>query len=310
MLMLLIILVAALVLLGCLAGPLLDRLRPSGAHPATALWCWLGALAGTFIAAAGTISISLLWPPTPGHGFVEWLRGCLPHHPTAAMVLAGLAGLPLAWLCAARLARGVPRLRRALRHRRDHREMLHMVAREDAEHPDVLLLDHPVPVAYCLPSRWRPIVLSTGAREALTDGELQAVLEHERAHLRQRHHALLLLLDAGHALLPWLPTVRRARARVPVLLELAADDAAVRTAGSRTLAGALRRMAATPRFAGALGASGREPGTLEWRLARLEGAARRPRRLGRPVAWTLSACATALPLLATVTALGRLVVAC
>jgi Zn-dependent protease with chaperone function len=307
---LLLVLISAVLLLGCAAGPMLDRLWPSEAHPRTALACWLGALAGTLVAAAGAIATALLWPSTPAHGFLEWLRGCLPHHPAAVTLLTGLASLPLIWLCAVRLLGGVPRLRRSLRHRRSHLEVLHMVAREDDDHSDVLLLDHPVPVAYCLPSRWRPIVVSTGARKRLSTGQMEAVLEHERAHLRQRHHALLLALDVVHSLLPWLPTVRRAQARIPALLEMAADDAAARTSGNRTLADALRQIATTPEFAGALAASGHGEGTLSRRLNRLEKPGRRPRQIARPIAWALSACAAAVPFAAAVTAVGRLVVPC
>ncbi|GAA2445527.1 hypothetical protein GCM10010191_73040 [Actinomadura vinacea] len=310
MLALLIVLVAAVLLLGCAAGIALDRLRPSKAHPGTAVACWFGALAGTVAAVAGVLAIGLLWPPTPGHGFFEWLRGCLPHHRLAVVALGGLASLPVVWMCCARLAGGVPRVRRAIRQRRDHREVLHMVAYEDGDHPDVLLLDHPVPVAYCLPSRWRPIVVSTGARERLSPRQLEAVLEHERAHLRQRHHALLLLLDVVHALLPWLPTVRRAKARIPVLLEMAADDAAARTSGNRPLAEALRQIATTPEFAGALAASGQGRGALSLRLTRLEEETGRPRPIVRPIAWALSLCAVALPFTAAVAAVAKLVGPC
>ncbi|MFD0903508.1 M48 family metalloprotease [Actinomadura sediminis] len=304
---LLVVLLAAVLLLGWGAGPVLERFS-SGTHPGTALGAWLGAVAGTFAAVTGAVLIALLWPPTPGHGFVEWLHGCLPHHRAAATVAAGALSVPLLCLCGRRLMRMVPRLRGTLRRRREHREMLHMVAHEDERHADVLLLDHPVPVAYCLPSRGRPIVVSTGARRRLTARQLSAVLEHERAHLRQRHHLVLLLLDAAHALLPWSPTVRRAGALVPLLLEMAADDAAARAAGRRTLADALRRVGSGPGFAGALAAA--DGGTLTKRLARLEGRAERPGRAGRPVAWALSVGAAVVPLLTTAAAVGRLVPPC
>ncbi|MFD0903518.1 M56 family metallopeptidase [Actinomadura sediminis] len=306
---LLVALLATALLLGWGAGPVLDRYS-SGTQPGTAIGAWLGAVAGTFAAVTGAVMIALLWPPTPGHGFVEWLHGCLPHHRTAATVLAGALSMPLLYLCGHRLMRTVPRLRGTLRRRRDHREMLHMVAHEDERHSDVLLLDHPIPVAYCLPSRRRPIVLSTGAQRRLSTRQLAAVLEHERAHLRQRHHLVLLLLDAGHALLPWSPTVRRARSRVPLLLEMAADDAAARTAGHRTLADALRRVGSAPEFAGVLAASGSNGGTLTKRLARLEGRPHRPGRAGRPLAWALSICATIAPLFTAAAAVGQLILPC
>ncbi|XVQ15828.1 hypothetical protein ACQP1W_25925 [Spirillospora sp. CA-255316] len=75
MLVLLIVLIAAVVLLGCADGVALDRVRPSKVHPGTAVACWLGALRGTVAAVAGVIAVGLLWPPTPGHEVVEWLRG-------------------------------------------------------------------------------------------------------------------------------------------------------------------------------------------------------------------------------------------
>lgn len=309
MALLLVALLATALLLGWGAGPVLDRL-PAGGHPGTAAGGWLGAVAGTCAAVAGAVAVALLWPPTPGHGFVEWLHGCLPHHRTAATVLAGAASLPLLYLCGQRLMRAVPRLRRTLHRRREHREMLLLVAHEDERHADVLLLDHPVPVAYCLPSRRRPIVLSTGARRGLGTRQLAAVLEHERAHLRRRHHLVLLLLDAAHALLPWSPTVRRAGARVPLLLEMAADDAAARVAGRRALADALRRVGNAPGAAGTLAASGPDGGALTARLARLEGRAPRPGRTGRSFAWALSACATIVPLCTAAAAVGRLVIPC
>ncbi|OLT38004.1 hypothetical protein BJF79_28360 [Actinomadura sp. CNU-125] len=306
---LLIALLTTALLLGWGAGSVLDRLS-SGAHPGTAIVAWLGAVAGTFAAVTGAVMIAFLWPPTPGHGLVEWLHGCLPHHRTAATVLAGAMSVPLLYLCGFRLMRTVPRLRETLQRRCDHREMLHMVAHEDGRHADVLLLDHPIPVAYCLPSRRRPIVLSTGAQRRLTTRQLLAVLEHERAHLRQRHHLVLLLLDAAHALLPWSPTVRRAKSRVPLLLEMAADDAAARTAGRRTLADALRQVGSAPEFAGALAASGPNGGTLTKRLARLEGKTHRPGRAGRPFAWALSVCATTVPLVTAAAAVGQLILPC
>src|SRR5437868_7789257 len=216
-------LIAVAVVLGWLAGPVLERFRRPAAGPGIAIACWVAALTGTFIACTGVVAVALLSPPTPGHGLLGWLRSCLPHHRQSAIAIAAAASLLLIAACCFRLVRGVPRLRRAMRHRRRHREVLRLVAREHGRHSDVLVLDHPVPVAYSVPARRRSIVVSTGTQEALTPQEFGAVLAHERAHLRLRHHALLLMLDLAHALLPWLPTVRRAKARLPLLLEMAAD---------------------------------------------------------------------------------------
>src|SRR4051794_13173454 len=193
-------LVTSAVLLGFLAGPVLDRLQRSVVGPGTVIACWVAALVGTFIANAGVVAVALLSPPGPGHGVVEWLRDCLPHHGDLAIIMAAAASLVLLTGCGFRLARGLPRLVRAVRHRRRHWEMLRLVATQDGRHADVLVLDHPVPVAYSLPARRRAIVVSTGAKDAFSRAEFGAVLAHERAHLRQRHHALLLMLDLMHAL--------------------------------------------------------------------------------------------------------------
>lgn len=291
-------LICTAVLLGCLAGPALDRLRRPGAHPGIVVACWTAALTGTFIAGVGIIAAALLSPPAPGHGFLEWLRDCLPHHGDSAIIMAAAASLVVLTACCSRLARSLPRLGRAVRHRRRHREMLRLVAKEHGQHEDVLVLDHPVPVAYSLPARRRTIVVSTGAQDALTPDEFGAVLVHERAHLRQRHHTLLLMLDLAHALLPWLPTVRRAKQNLPLLLEMAADDAAARACGRRTLVDALCRLAATPGVAGALGAAGSSTGALTERVLRLQSAeATKPRRAVRMAASAFVAAAVATPLM-------------
>jgi beta-lactamase regulating signal transducer with metallopeptidase domain len=305
-------LIATAILVGCVAGPFLDRLRPSAISPGTAIVCWASALAGTLIASTGVVVVALLSPPGPGHGLLERLRNCLPHHGDPAIVLATAASLVLLAACGARLARSLPRLVRAVRHRRRHREMLRLVAREDGRHPDVLVLDHPVPVAYSLPSRRRAIVISTGARKALSAAELGAVLAHERAHLRQRHHALLLLLDLAHALLPWLPTIRRAKERLPLLLEMAADDAAARTCGRRTLVDALCRLSAVPGLAGVLGATGGAgTGALVKRVRRLESSEAGQFRESSLVAAPMFVMfAVAVPLVMVVLSIAELAVIC
>ena len=60
---------------------------------------------------------------------------------------------------------------------------------------------------------------------------MRAVLAHERAHLRRRHHALLTWVDALATALPFFPLFRRAPAAVRELVELDADVAAVRACG-------------------------------------------------------------------------------
>jgi hypothetical protein len=291
-------LIASGLVLGCAAGAILDRARWRFAHPGTAITCWVGVLAGTFVAVTGMIAVALLWPPAPGHDLLEWLHRCLPGHRHSGAEAATIVSVVLVAACCSRLVRGVPRVWRARARRRRHREMLRIIAYEHDGHPDVLLLDHPVPLAYCLPSRRRPIIVSSGAQERLDKPQLEAVLAHERTHLRRRHHLVLVLLDLAYALLPWPPTLRRARVSLPLLLEMAADDAAARQWGRGALAEALRVLA-PPGPAGMLGtlsATGSDGRHLALRLARLDSPAGAPRRGAAAAGWIISACAVAAPL--------------
>jgi Zn-dependent protease with chaperone function len=77
----------------------------------------------------------------------------------------------------------------------------------------------------------------------LDQPQLVAVVAHERAHLRERHHLLLLPFVAWEAALPVLPAAGRAQAAVRSLVEMRADDVALRSlpgpGSRRTLARAI-----------------------------------------------------------------------
>jgi Zn-dependent protease with chaperone function len=110
--------------------------------------------------------------------------------------------------------------------------------------------------------------VSKGALNTLSDKEITAILRHERAHLRARHDLVLEMFIAVHAAFPrW---VRSARAldAVRLLVEMLADDVAVRAAGPTPLARALVACAAGPTPSGALAAGG--PSTVV-RVRRLGG---------------------------------------
>jgi hypothetical protein len=70
---------------------------------------------------------------------------------------------------------------------------------------------------------------------ALEPDELRAVLSHENAHLNQRHHLLLWAFAAWRQALPWLPTTRLAQESVNSLIEMLADDVALKTESRSTL---------------------------------------------------------------------------
>lgn len=95
------------------------------------------------------------------------------------------------------------------------------------------------PWALAFSFRQGGIALSTGAIKRLGTDELTAVLAHEAAHLRQRHHVLSDLVASIAAHMRWVPFIREAAAALPSYLEIAADDRACRRAGTPALVRAL-----------------------------------------------------------------------
>jgi Zn-dependent protease with chaperone function len=139
--------------------------------------------------------------------------------------------------------------------RRDHGELLALLGRPDSE-LDAIVIDADQPLVYCLRAPRPTVVVTTGARRALTPIQLSAALAHERAHLTGRHHLLLTILHMAARAVPWLPLFAQALTIVGGLLEMSADDAAARHYGPRTVAAAICAMSHRPAPAGALGAAG------------------------------------------------------
>lgn len=115
----------------------------------------------------------------------------------------------------------------------------------------VLVIEDASPYAWTLPSRHGGIVVSSGALDALSDSELDAVLAHERAHLLQRHHVVAAVAAGLRRTLGWVPYVRAATAALPHYLEISADAHAQRLAGTRALASALLILGSPTMIAGA-----------------------------------------------------------
>jgi Zn-dependent protease with chaperone function len=187
-----------------------------------------------------------------------------------ACLAAGLALLTL--LCWVLLASSIA----ALQARRRQRALLTLLAHGDPKVPGALVVDYPSAAAYCLPglrSRSR-IVVSVGALELLGRGELAAVLAHERAHLRERHDLVLLPFTALRRAFPRSATCTGAQRAVALLVEMLADDRALRARPARELVSALVRFGtagACPAPAGALAAA---EGEVAARVARLVRPAR------------------------------------
>ncbi|MGH3559468.1 MAG: M56 family metallopeptidase, partial [Mycobacterium sp.] len=129
-------------------------------------------------------------------------------------------------------------------------------ARAGTRARDLRILEVAQPLAYCLPGVRSRVVVSEGTLDALTDTEVAAILSHERAHLRARHDLVLEAFTAVHAAFPRFVRSASALVAVQLLVELLADDAAVRAAGRTPLARALVTCASGRTPLGALAASG------------------------------------------------------
>jgi Zn-dependent protease with chaperone function len=176
---------------------------------------------------------------------------------------AGLALLTLlCWVLLAALAA-------ALQARRRQRTLLTLLAHGDPKVPGALVVDYPSAAAYCLPGLRSRIVVSVGTLELLGRRELAAVLAHERAHLRERHDLVLLPFTALRRAFPRSATCTDALGAVALLIEMLADDRALRDRPARELVTALVRFGtagACPAPAGALAAG---EGEVAARVTRL-----------------------------------------
>jgi beta-lactamase regulating signal transducer with metallopeptidase domain len=145
--------------------------------------------------------------------------------------------LLLCWILVAAFAAVV-------RARRRQRILLSLLAHGDPKVPGALVVDHPAATAYCVPGLRSRIVISAGALDLLDQAELAAVLAHERAHLRERHDLVLLPFTALLRVFRWSAVACEAHAAVALLVEMLADDRALRHRPARELATALLRVGA------------------------------------------------------------------
>ena len=168
-----------------------------------------------------------------------------------------------------------------------------LIGRQDVV-PNVLVVEHEAPYACCIGGRHRRIVITSGLLATLRPAELHAVLAHEQAHLRQRHHTALMACRALFgALAPMFPAFRTTMPLVRLYAEMCADDGARRRVGPGPLRDALARLACLPAPAGTLAASAQD---VEARLSRLTDRPRGLRVAPSAVAGVAVAAAAIVPL--------------
>lgn len=229
---------------------LLSRAQWPARSPFTAMLLWQA------IALAGGLSMigaMLVYGLEPiGDNLLAGLRALagmvLFNAPTTALGFWHLFALSAAALLTAHLVFTLLlTYYRIERQRRRHRELLALLASPSTDGPGTVVINHDSPVAYCLPGGARSVtVLSDGLMAALEPAELRAVLIHENAHLTQRHHLLLWAFAAWRQALPWLPTTRLAQESVSSLIEMLADDVALKTESKATLIKAIAIVASGP----------------------------------------------------------------
>lgn len=249
------LLLSGVLLLAAFGGPwLLRHAAPALASAPRLAAGVLSAAAMLWIAALLAIGPIIAWmsggPAWLPANAAEVCARCL----SAASPFGDSAGslglpaiLPLALPAVGAVAIVVGLLREFTQVRREQCEIGLSVRREGTP---ITMLGHSVQVTrdaharvFSLPRRHGGIVLSRGTIAALSTPELAAVLEHERAHLAQRHHLGLALLDGATRYFRWVPLIRATRCAVPHILEIAADQSARRRAGTAALAGALLKLA-------------------------------------------------------------------
>jgi Zn-dependent protease with chaperone function len=251
------------------AGALLPRLmrrRWEDRAPRLAIAVWLAGCASVVISAVLS-GLALAVPgAVVGHGLTDLFEACAhvfrvahAHVSSGGHVLTSAASrwalLGSGLITARTIYCFAAVLVRARRECRRHAGMLTLLGRRDAD-LDATVLEYDKPAVYCLPGRRGETVITTGALNSLTPQEIAAVLAHERAHLRGRHHLLVTAAEAVARAFPKIPLFVAARVEVARLVELLADDVAARRHPRLDIAAALVRLATGHAPAFALGAGG------------------------------------------------------
>ena len=257
-----------------------------------------GALAATVALAMTAVSVDAL----------RFHRDALaPTRATGLLLLTVLAAQAATLLrFAAALAREAVRTRRFRRALGGAPRTLHGTR--------VTVLAERTPRAFCAGLLRPRIYLSTGLLATLSPAQLRSVIAHERRHAVRRDPLRCALAGALCQALWFVPSVRAARWTQAVAADLAADAAAIATAGVRPLAAALlvfEEAGAGPSPQRLEQLLGRRPATLGWPAP---AAAAVAVGLAAGVAWlTLGGPTVCLPLSelpSALAVLGLLAVAC
>jgi Zn-dependent protease with chaperone function len=240
--------------------------------PSSLIAAWLLSIIGTLATAVAAILLLLTPELSVIGGIVRVAHVCWRAisgaAPSAVEQVTGLLGMTVLVALAVRLTLiGKHQARRRRQARDECLGILRIAGHADTARPSTLWLEHSRPLAFSLPGRRGLIVATEGLAQQLTPDEVLAVLEHERAHVRGRHHLLLAVSEATAWAAPFLPLLRQAPAALADLVELAADAAAARRCGARVLSAALTKVDRFDLPPTALGAGSHAVGLRLHRLA-------------------------------------------
>lgn len=233
------------VLLGLVMGlpPVIRGRAWAQRRPRLSLGLWtgwgIGAAAVLVVLPLSVLAaVSFSTVPGPVRDLSRWL---LPSVQVAgAPAVAAFVALVLlgSWVGLRVLHTAVSRRRAAT----EHLQIVDLVGRWDP-HSKVVVLDSDSLAAYCVSDLWRStVVVTRGALARVAPTELTAVLEHERAHARGRHAAVVTAFVAWQQVVPFSRAARSAVEAVQLATEMLADDAAVRAVGGPATLRALHHL--------------------------------------------------------------------
>ncbi|WP_024792888.1 M56 family metallopeptidase [Tomitella biformata] len=248
-------LLLAVVVIGYGAPRYLQVTVAPGLNPRLAMAAWLGSI-GAFLAALVAVPAALFL--RPGRNFLTAASACvgriqedraLPWLESVQVVLT----LVLAAVLVHVLVVVARRLRRHRAWSAEHLRMLRLLGEPAGAHRgiEVLRLGAPDAVFYSVGGAHCGTIVASGDIGLLDHRQLQAVLDHEEAHLRGRHHLIVVVAESLAAALPFVPLCRQAPDALRTLVEFAADHRAADRWGADAVGSALLALQSASPAAGA-----------------------------------------------------------
>lgn len=243
------VLVAYASFLGWVVDIFLTRSAWVTRSPRAALHLWHASVVGFLLGVAGSLVVvehdvlehSLMWLLHADKGLLHLAySGSNQVDELWNVSILLLAATTTLFICVA-----AKKISTAGRERSAHRVMATMQPSQESPNLNgVSLVDHAAAAVYCVPGRRgeNRILVTSGAYSLLTPDQLSAVIEHERTHLRHRHHGAIMFADIVHTLLGWSGVLRHYPQQVRRLSEMVADDCAAKRWGDRAVATALLKM--------------------------------------------------------------------